>query len=109
LPPRPDNDATAVVRTPRDRVHFTQDTLIEGTPRVQVSVGPGGKGLSGRSMILGMLGAAVIAAGIAVGAILLTRPADTAPKEPRFLLVERPGQANAPDKPEAAPEKATPS
>jgi eukaryotic-like serine/threonine-protein kinase len=94
LPPRPDNDATAVVRTPRNRAHLTQDTLIEGTPQVQVSVGPG-KALSGRSMILGMLGAALLAAGIAVGVILITRPSDTSPREPRFLLVERPGQGSA--------------
>jgi hypothetical protein len=38
-----------------------------------------------------MLGAAVLAAGVAVGAVMLTNQPKDTPKEPRFLLVERPG------------------
>lgn len=92
LPPGPlDGDSTAVVRTPHDATHLTLDTIVDGTTGPQVSTPPA-RALSPRMMILGMVGTGVLAAGIAVGTILLTSRPDATPKEPRFLLVERPGQ-----------------
>jgi hypothetical protein len=52
--------------------------------------------MSAKVMLLGMIGTAVLAAGIAVAAITLTNRPDPTPKQPRFLVVERPGQSPSP-------------
>lgn len=91
LPPPPaDGDATAILRTPQDPTHLTHDTIINGHTGPQTAEHFAGQ--SQKTIILGMLGAAILAAGIAVAAITLTRSQQEGPREPRFLLVERPGQ-----------------
>lgn len=96
LPPAPkDSDATSIVRAPYDSSSVTLDTIVESTTGSQVTTPVQDKGMSPKAMILGMLGAATLAAGIAVAAVTLTSHPET-PKEPRFLLVERPGET-APD------------
>ncbi len=93
LPP-PDGDATAIVRTPHEPSSLTSDTIIDSHTGPQT--GAVATGQSHKTMIAGMLGAAVLAAGIAVAAVTLTKQPPEAPKEPRFLLVERPGQTPRP-------------
>jgi hypothetical protein len=89
LPPgSPDSDATAIVRAPRREAILTEETIAEPRPlKPPVTQ----RGPSSRALIFGMLGAAVLAAGVAVGAVLLTKQEAPAAKEPRYLLVERPG------------------
>jgi hypothetical protein len=87
LPPAPEGDATAIVRAPHSDDHLSEETIIE--PRTGDAVPA--KGISSRALVMGMLGAAVLAAGVAVGAVMLTNQPKDTPKEPRFLLVERPG------------------
>jgi serine/threonine protein kinase len=97
LPPGPpETDRTAIVRTPHEPHSLTRDTVVDGNTGSAANASPGAKGMSPKVVIFSMLGAAILAAGIAVAAITLTnRPAE-APREPRFLLVERPGQTPSP-------------
>lgn len=91
-PPSPESDATAIVRAPHTDDPLSEETIIE--PRTG-DVVPA-KGISSRALVLGMLGAALLAAGVAVGAVLLTNQPKDAPREPRFLLVERPSASPNP-------------
>lgn len=97
LPPAPpETDRTAIVRTSHEAHTLTRDTLVDGTTGSAANAIPEARGMSPKVVVLSMLGAAVLAAGIAVTAITLTnRPAE-APRAPRFLLVERPGQTPRP-------------
>lgn len=94
LPPAADGDATAIVRAPHTEEALSEETIIE--PRTGSGATSPPRGISSRALIVGMLGAAVLAAGVAVGAVMLTSPSKPEAKEPRFLLVERPGASPNP-------------
>ncbi len=100
MPPG-DDDATAIVSVPQSEAmaaemmrDFTTDTQIEmSSGSASAAAETGSQAPSNtRTLVLAMLGAGLLAGGVAAAVLIFGQQESSPTQKPRFLLVERPGQ-----------------
>ncbi len=124
LPPPLESDATDLVKTTHhssDQTESSPKRADDSDPTDLISAlhtpntgtaAPAQTGVSSKTFVLAIIGAAVVAGLAALAAVVLTRPEPTE-KPSRFLVVERPSDrvtvsSNAPESEEKTPESSDP-